>query len=194
MDSTANTGTNRHVFVLISASTCRHCIDFKNDVLPVIRPFLESKNLRFVEYNVPQLVLNALSQHHPNSPLHIRTKVRFFPTVMLVSYSTWNRAVAAPSTDIPLLAEVYGGEMSSEGHYVPVAAARMTKDTIESWVETTLAKGTFAAAVASASTAASNNLTVAQTYSSQKLNVPTQETAPSNQPSFCQSSYFRKRS
>lgn len=133
------------VFVLITANTCRHCIDFKNKHWNGVREYLDSKRIRYFDYAVPNMgERNALTVHHPKAPLHVRTKITFYPTLMLVDGTSWERAAANPNNDIPLLAEVYGAEMSPTGRYMPAGAAPITVDSVIQWIENCRNKATFA--------------------------------------------------
>lgn len=144
------------VFVLVTANTCRHCVDFKSKHWDEVKQYLVSKNIRFFDYAVPSMgERNALTVHHPTAPYHIRTKVSFYPTLMLVESSSWERASASPNNDLPLLAEVYGAEMSSGGRYIPTGAPQITTDSVKEWIQTCKNKTSFGGA-ASANTNNSN--------------------------------------
>lgn len=142
--TTPNSNASEPAFVLVTANTCRHCVDFKSNHWAGVKAYLEENKIRVFDYAVPSMgERNALTVHHPTAPLHIRTKISFYPTLMLVEGSSWDRAAASPNSDIPLLAEVYGAEMSSAGRYVPSGAPPITVDNVTNWIKTCRNKASF---------------------------------------------------
>lgn len=145
MATAAAATDSSHVFVLVTANTCGHCVKFKNSSWSELQQWLQSESYRTIEYAVPTPA-GGLTRHHPSAPYHIRNRITFYPTLMFVNGHSWNRAIAEPDSDIPLLAEVYGAELGGQGKYIPVKAPQLGFQTVKEWIQTCRTKSSFSSA------------------------------------------------
>lgn len=93
---------SRPVFVVITAENCGHCKSFKNGPWPDTKAALESMGTVRVVHIELAAMGDALPPQYPST---LQTYIRGFPTLLLVSGESWNRALQSGG---PLDYQVFG--------------------------------------------------------------------------------------
>lgn len=120
---------HKSVFILVTVSVCAHCVRFREDWPEIKQALLETQLVDIVDIELNKFSDRPDPQKYPSD---LSRWVKWFPTFILVSKSSWTNAQPGPANG-RLEGAIFNGNMGAMGATY-VGSERCNKESLLRWV------------------------------------------------------------